>query len=51
MEKQLLIVGIDPGTTLGYAAIDFEGNLIRVYSDKNFDLNSLISVRVIFISL
>ena len=42
-EKQLLIVGIDPGTTLGYAAIDFEGNLVKVWSEKNLDMGSLIS--------
>jgi predicted RNase H-like nuclease (RuvC/YqgF family) len=42
-EKQLLIVGIDPGTTLGYAAIDFEGNIINLNSEKNLDLNTLIS--------
>jgi len=42
-EKQLLIVGVDPGTTLGYAVIDFEGNVVRVHSEKNLDLNSLIS--------
>lgn len=42
-EKQLLIVGIDPGTTVGYAAIDFDGNVIKTYSEKNLDSNSLIS--------
>jgi len=42
-EKQLLIMGIDPGTTLGYAAIDFEGNIIKLHSEKNLDLNTLIS--------
>jgi len=42
-EKQLLIVGVDPGTTLGYAAIDFDGNVVKVDSDKNIDLNFLIS--------
>ncbi len=42
-EKQLLIIGIDPGTTVGYAAIDFEGGVVRTHSEKNLDLNSLIS--------
>ena len=42
-EKQLLIIGVDPGTTLGYAAIDFDGNLVKVHSEKNLDLSSLIS--------
>jgi len=39
----LLIIGVDPGTTLGYAAIDFDGNLVKVHSEKNLDLSSLIS--------
>jgi len=43
MDKQLLIIGIDPGTTLGYAVIDFEGELVKVHSGKNIDFNSLIS--------
>lgn len=42
-EKQLLIVGVDPGTTVGFAAIDFEGRIIKTHSDKNLDLNILIS--------
>lgn len=42
-EKQLLIIGIDPGTTVGYAAIDFEGGVVKIHSEKNLDLNSLIS--------
>ena len=43
MDKKLIIAGIDPGTTLGYAALDFEGNIIRVDSEKNLDMGSLIS--------
>ena len=42
-EKQLLIVGVDPGTTLGYAAIDIEGNIVKIHSGKNIDMGSLIS--------
>jgi predicted RNase H-like nuclease (RuvC/YqgF family) len=42
-EKQLLIIGIDPGTTVGYSAIDLKGNRIKVHSKKNLDSNSLIS--------
>lgn len=42
-EKQLLIVGVDPGTTLGYAVIDFEGNIVKIHSEKNLDMSSLIS--------
>ncbi|MBU0628223.1 MAG: DUF460 domain-containing protein [Nanoarchaeota archaeon] len=43
LDKQLLIIGIDPGTTLGYAAIDFEGNLVKVHSEKEVDMGTLIS--------
>ena len=39
----MLIVGIDPGVTLGYAVIDIEGNLMRLRSSKQLDLNSVIS--------
>ncbi|MBW2974730.1 DUF460 domain-containing protein, partial [Candidatus Woesearchaeota archaeon] len=42
-EKKLLVVGVDPGTTLGYAVIGFEGDIIKLNSEKNLDLSSLIS--------
>ncbi len=42
-EKKLLIAGIDPGTTTGYAVLDIDGNLIYTGSSKQLDLNSLIS--------
>lgn len=42
-EKKLLIAGIDPGMTTAYAVLDIEGNLIRVDSSKQFNLNSMIS--------
>lgn len=41
MIKPLLIVGIDPGTTLGYAVLDLYGNIIQISSSKQLDLNSL----------
>lgn len=41
--KKLLIVGIDPGTTTGYAVIDIEGNLLHLNSSKQLDLRILIS--------
>lgn len=43
MQEKLLIVGIDPGTTLGYAILDIEGNLIKLNSSKNTSLSHLIS--------
>ncbi len=42
-ERKLLIVGIDPGTTIGFAVLDIEGNLLHLDSSKQLDLNSLIS--------
>ena len=41
-KQELLIVGVDPGTTVGYAAIDFEGNVKQVGSGKDLDLGTLI---------
>ncbi|MFH2028312.1 MAG: DUF460 domain-containing protein [Nanoarchaeota archaeon] len=42
-EKQLLIVGVDPGTTMGYAVLDIECNLVEAGSGKNMDMGILIS--------
>lgn len=42
-DKKLLIAGIDPGTTTGFAVLDIEGKLIHLNSSKQLDLNSLIS--------
>ncbi len=47
-DKELLIVGIDPGTTTGCAIIDVKGNLVHLNSSKNFDLNLLISETINF---
>ena len=41
--KKLLIVGVDPGTTTGYAVLDIEGNLLHLNSSKQLDLKLLIS--------
>jgi len=45
-EKKLLIVGIDPGTTIGFAVLDIEGNLLHLDSSKHLSLDSLISVTI-----
>lgn len=42
-QVKLLIVGIDPGTTLGYALLDTEGNILKLESCKHLSLNELIS--------
>ena len=41
--KPLLIIGIDPGTTVGYAVLDVEGNILSINSEKELSLNKLIS--------
>lgn len=40
--RELLIVGIDPGTTVGYAVLDIRGNVLRTRSSKLLELNSLV---------
>lgn len=36
-----IIVGIDPGTTLGYAIVDFEGSLLRIDSSRSHSMSQL----------
>ena len=40
--KRLLIAGIDPGTTLAYALLDINGEVIKINSTKQHNLSSLI---------
>ncbi len=42
MEKRLLIVGLDPGTTTAYAILDMYGNFIEASSSKDFGLSQLL---------
>ena len=42
MNKELVIVGIDPGTTVGYAILDLKGNVKKIKSKKGLTLSSLI---------
>ena len=42
-DKQLLIVGIDPGTTLGYSVLDIDSGIIEVGSSKLFNFDSLVA--------
>lgn len=39
----MLIVGLDPGTTLGYAFLDINGDVVEIGSSKSLDLNSMIN--------
>ncbi len=41
-DKNLLIAGIDPGTTTGYAILDLNGKIVELKSSKNLGLNILI---------
>jgi len=41
--KELLIIGIDPGTTTGYALLNLKGNIIEIDSSKEYDLATLIT--------
>ena len=43
MEPKLLIVGIDPGTTIGYAALDLQRNLVVSGSKKNMSFDELLA--------
>jgi len=43
LHKKVLIIGIDPGTTAAYAALDTNENIIQIYSSKEFDLSSMIT--------
>ena len=42
MARKLLIAGIDPGTTVGYALLDTKGRPVKVGSAKGIGLNVLI---------
>lgn len=44
----LLIIGIDPGTTLGYAILDDEGELLSTGSGKNISVSELINDIIYF---
>ena len=48
MDKKLLAVGIDPGTTTAIAFLDLDGKLVHAESSKNLDLNKLISMSLDF---
>jgi len=40
--QRLLIVGVDPGTTVGYAVLDIEGNIVEINSEKELSLDKLV---------
>ncbi len=40
-ERKSVIVGIDPGITVGIAAIDLDGNILAVYSERNMAVSEI----------
>ncbi len=40
---ELIILGLDPGSTIGYAALNLDGELLKIESSKNSNLNQTIS--------
>ena len=42
MDKRLLVVGIDPGATVGYAVLDIDGNILKTGSEKHCTLDEII---------
>ncbi len=40
--RELLIVGVDPGTTTGYAVLDTTGKVLKMRSSKQLELNSVV---------
>lgn len=37
-----IIVGIDPGTTVGICILDFRGNLVKLCSKRNFSVKNIV---------
>lgn len=46
MQRKPLVIGIDPGTTLGYAILNLDGEIKKLKSRKGLNLDSLISTVV-----
>lgn len=42
--KPLSVVGIDPGTTVGFAVLDLYKKVIQIGSQKNFSLDDLVHI-------
>ena len=44
MQRELIIVGVDPGTTLGYAIIGLDGRIIELNSSRMLDQRKLVKI-------
>ena len=42
MDGQLLVVGVDPGITAAYAALNLDGEIVRLKSSKNLNLGVML---------
>ncbi|NJE05544.1 DUF460 domain-containing protein [Thermococcus sp. M36] len=40
-ERRSIIVGIDPGITVGIAAVDLSGNIVALYSERNMPVGEV----------
>jgi len=45
---QPIILGIDPGTTLGYAILDLDGSVLKVSSSRTLNMSDLIEICIRF---
>ncbi len=43
VEKKSVIMGVDPGTTVGLAVIDLDGKLLEVFSARDFSLSDTLN--------
>lgn len=42
-EKKSIILGVDPGLTVGLAVMDLDGNLLEIFSARDFSLSEILS--------
>jgi len=42
LEEKSVIIGVDPGLTVGIAVMDLEGNLLEVFSARDFALSDIL---------
>ncbi len=41
-ERKSIIVGLDPGITVGIAALDLNGDVVAIYSEKNMAISDIV---------
>jgi hypothetical protein len=45
-KRKYVIVGVDPGTTTGFALLDLKGDLIKLHSSRNISISGVIEMIV-----